>query len=154
MATEATENQEKHTRANKLTTYLASAGTLSTGLWILGMSLAHPIIGVAVGAGIVAMSVTEKGRDIARKVGNQLSSLFSDLKSHISEDFSRMTGWYDKRRDKITEVKAASIERASSAFKSISSKAGFNKSAEAGPVVDDTPKAPKPAPKPGAKPTL
>lgn len=152
MATEATENQEKHTRANKLTTYLASAGTLSTGLWILGMSLAHPIIGVAVGAGIVAMSVTEKGRDIAQKIGSQFSSLFSDLKSHISEDFSRLTNWYDKRRDKITEVRAASIERASSAFKNISSKAGFNKSADPAPVVDDKPQSPKPVAKSGAKP--
>lgn len=155
MAAEATEKTENnHARANKLTTYLASAGTLSTGLWVVGMSLAYPLIGVAVGAGVVALSVTEKGRDIAQKIGRQFSSLFSDLKSHISEDFSRLTGWYDKRRDKITEVKAASIERASSAFKNISSKAGFNKSADPAPVVDDKPQAPKPAAKPGAKPTL
>lgn len=141
-----------HVRADKATTYLASAGVVSTGLWALGLSLSFPLIGVGFGAGIIALSVTERGRDIVRKAGHQLLDLGSDLQSHFAEDLGRFARWMDGLRQKKEERKAASIDRAVSAFHDSALKPGFDKSAKPGAAVDDKPKAP--AAKPAAAPKL
>lgn len=144
------EENKNHQRAEKTTTYLAGAGTLSTGLWALGMTLSFPIVSVVGIAGLAYYATTEKGRNNFQKLGDQLVNLGQDLVSHISEDFGRVKNWWNARKERKAAEKKESIERATSTFKNASVEPGFNNAAKPEVVAAPAIEAPKPAPVPPA----
>ncbi len=144
------EENKNHQRAEKTTTYLAGAGTLSTALWALGMTLTFPIVSVVGAVGLAYYATTEKGRNNFQKLGDQLLNFGQDLVSHVSEDFGRVKNWWNARKERKANEKKESIERATSTFKNATVEPGFNNAAkpEVAPVAAvETPKlvnAPKP----------
>ncbi|MDF3023935.1 MAG: hypothetical protein K0R10_1296 [Alphaproteobacteria bacterium] len=121
---------KNHQRAEKTTTYLAGAGTLSTGLWALGMTLTFPIVSIVGIAGLAYYATTEKGRNNFQKLGDQLVNLGQDLVSHVSEDFGRVKNWWNARKERKALEKKESIERATSTFKNGTVEPGFNNAAK------------------------
>ncbi len=144
------EENKNHQRAEKTTTYLAGAGTLSTALWALGMTLTFPIVSLVGAVGVVYYATTEKGRNNVQKLGDQLVNLGQDLVSHISEDFSRAKNWWNARKERKASEKKASVERATSSFKDASVEPGFNNVAKPEVAPAAAVEAPKPVnvPKP------
>lgn len=144
------EENKNHQRAEKTTTYLAGAGTLSTALWAVGMTLSFPVVSVIGIAGLAYYATTEKGRNNFQKLGDQLVNLGQDLVSHISEDFSRVKNWWNTRKERKALEKKESVERATSTFKNASVEPGFNNAAKPDAAPATAVEAPKPVnvPKP------
>ncbi|MDE1152738.1 MAG: hypothetical protein PW788_09400 [Micavibrio sp.] len=148
---------QNHQRADKLTSYLASSGAISGALWVLGVAVSFPLAGIAIGAGAVALAVTDKGRNFLQKAGDQLLNLGNDTLSHLTEDYSRAQSWWQRRTEARKAAKAAPVNvpapQEQSAFKGISNAPAFNQTATPGAVQTTTPEE-KPAPKPIIAPKL
>ena len=151
------EAKNTHVRADKIPTYLAAVGSLTAGLWGLAIAVSFPVLTFVAAVGTLAgASLSENVRGKLKKIGDQAKDFARDLKSHVKEDFHRVTNWWGKRREKKTAEKAASIEQATAAFRGGSSQLQFTAAAHkpetvvqvAPPVIGAQPAAAPEAPKP------
>lgn len=149
--------EQPHTRASKVATYFATTGVISWGLTAVATVLLAPISlpGLLfIGAGI-AMAATDKGRNFARKVGDQLVDLGNDFMSHLSEDVGRLGKWWHRvtsQKPKEPVVTKAAPE-APSTFKPAASAPDFNNAVKPAVANDDV-KPPVIQPGQGPKPVL
>lgn len=152
------QKKEPYVRGSKTATYFALGGLASFTLSAASILLTAPISipALVIVAGVVALSATEKGRNISGKFFNQVADLIDDGISHVSEDLNRVSNWWQARK----AVKAAKQEAApvavpaavepASTFKPAVSANEFNNAAK--PAVEATVEAPKAQPKPPAPP--
>jgi hypothetical protein len=158
MAEPTTENSTEHThvRGSKAATYFGTSGALSWGLTCLAIVLHAPfsLPGLILIGGGIAMAATDKGRNFARELGNQLVDLGNDFMSHLSEDVGRIGKWWHRvtAPKAKAEAPAKVAPAAPSTFKPAASAPGFNNSAK--PVVanDDVKPAIEPKKDAGPKP--
>lgn len=148
--------EQPHVRASKVATYFATSGVFSWGLTALATVLYAPISlpGILfIGAGI-AMAATDKGRNFARKLGDQLVDLGNDFMSHLSEDVGRVGKWW--HRVTASNAKPPVVEKAApeapSNFKPAASAPDFNNSVK--PAVTNDAVPPVIQPGQGPKPKL
>jgi len=140
---------QNHVRAEKATTYLAVGGVLSTAMWGLGVMLSAPVLGIVIAGGAVALATTEKGRGFFQKLGDQLLNLGNDTLSHVSEDYSRVQNWWQRRTEARKAAKAAAPAPApqeKSTFNGFTQTPGFNHVAV--PAAEAPKEEQKPAPAP------
>ncbi|MEZ0226751.1 MAG: hypothetical protein ACAH83_19495 [Alphaproteobacteria bacterium] len=149
--------EQPHTRASKVATYFATTGVASWGLTALATVLFAPFSPpglLFIGVGI-AIAATDKGRNFARKVGDQLVDLGNDFMSHLSEDVGRLGKWWHR----VTAPKAAApvvakgAPEAPSTFKPAASAPDFNNAVKPAVTNDDV-KPPVIQPGQGPKPVL
>ncbi len=140
---------QNHIRAEKTTTYLAASGAVGGALWVVGVGLSFPILGIGMAVGAVVLATNEKGRNFLQKVGDQLMNLGNDTLSHVTEDYNRAQNWWQRRTAAKAATKLAKTQAPTeqSTFKSGSAKPGFEAVAQPG-VIAETPKVLTPAAKP------
>jgi hypothetical protein len=148
--------EKEYVRGGKVQTYFGLGGLASFTLGIASVLLTAPISipGLVIIGGIVALSTTEKGRNLSGKFFNGVADLIDDGISHVSEDIGRLGKWWHNRKEakaaKPVATPAPAAPEAASTFKPAANTNEFNKAAT--PAVEAAVEAPKAAPKPPAPP--
>ncbi|HEX2753107.1 MAG TPA: hypothetical protein VHP34_08420 [Alphaproteobacteria bacterium] len=82
-------------KTNKTTAYLAAAGAFSFASFLVVTPFVYalPVIALAV----VPVAIHPKREQILTKIGQDLKSLWSDLKIHATEDMNSLRQWWHSK---------------------------------------------------------
>lgn len=114
-------------KTNKTTAYLAAAGVFSFASFLAVTPFIYslPVVALAV----VPVAIHPKREQILNKIGNDLKSLWSDLKIHATEDMNSLRKWWQNQ-------KAAKAEAAPVTAKTAEEPSTFKADATVKPTFD------------------
>ena len=139
-------------KTNKTTAYLAAAGAFSFASFLVVTPVVYALPLVALAA--VPVIVHPQREQLLKNIGNDLKSLWSDLKIHASEDMNRLRKWWSSGKPAKKEaapVTAKAAEEPSTFDAKATVKPTFDVNAQPG-AEQKAEQKPAPKPVPAAKP--
>ena len=139
-------------KTNKTTAYLAAAGAFSFASFLVVTPFVYALPLVALAA--VPVIVHPQREKLLKNIGNDLKSLWSDLKIHASEDMNSLRQWWSSGKPAKKEAAPVTTKTAEepSAFDTTATvKPTFDTNAQPG-AEKKAEQKPVPKPVPAAKP--
>lgn len=148
------EQISEQAKTNKTTAYLAAAGVFSFASFLVVTPFVYALPVLALAA--VPVIVHPQREKLLKNIGNDLKSLWADLKIHANEDMNSLRTWWHSNKPAKTEaapVTAKTAEEPSTFNADATVKPTFDANAAPG-AEKKAEQKPAPKPAPAAKPNV